>query len=246
MRLLLLFPAYVLICSQGFTQASGPEKIQDTTAIRVSGRIVLGNAGFAPVPAFSFNSPIAIGLLSIRKKQFSYEPDLSIGLNGKPWMASNWFRFSFLERKKIKLSTGINPSLFFQTDRIASGEEIINTLRNMTFEFVAELKFSDGWSSRMTYMHIHAFDNGGLSGDFIDASSSVSVIRIPEMIAIHLKPQLFYFNFSGKVDGLFTSAILSIDLKKIPLSLFGQGVLMLWSNFPVKNFQWNAGAVYAF
>lgn len=246
MRLLLLVCAYTLVTFDHMAQTMSLAKKSDTTSVKVNGRIVVANAGFAPVPAFSFNSPIVMGFLTIKKRRLGYDPDFSIGLNGQPWMFNNWFRFSFVDRKKFTLSTGINPSLFFRAQRTITGEPIFHALRNLTFEMVADRQIYNAWRLRSTYLHIHAFDNGGLSGDFIDISSSFLVINTAETIDINLKPEIFYFNFTGNVDGVFTSASVSVDHQKIPLSLYGQAVLLIWSAFPVKSFQWNAGLAYTF
>jgi hypothetical protein len=245
MRFVLLLLTYSLVYSGGAAQSSTAEKKSDTT-VRINGKIILANAGFAPVPAFSFNSPIAMGFLTIKKRRFSYDPDFSIGLNGQPWMYNNWFRFLFVDRQKLTLSTGVNPSLFFRAQRTITGEQFFHALRNLTFEMAADHKFSDVISLRMTYMFIHAFDNGALSGNFIDISSSLLLISIPKVVAVNLKQEIFYFNFTGTVDGVFTSASVSLVHHSVPLSLYGQFVLPIWSAFPVKSFQWNAGLAYTF
>jgi hypothetical protein len=165
----------------------------------------LATAGFAPIPAFSFDSPIAIGSLSIRKNWFSYQPDFALGMNGKPWMANNWFRFRGVDKKKFKLYFGINPSLFFKSEWIDSKEEIVHAHRNLTVELAATEHLSKQVSLIVTYMHVKAFDFGTLSGDFIDLSFPVTVHPHLRSISMMIKPQLFYFNFEGEVDGLFAS-----------------------------------------
>ena len=239
MRGLLLFIVSLFVSVKAVSQEDS------VSSTRVSGRVLIANAGFAPIPAFSFNSFVVISSLSIKKKRFSYEPDFSLGLNGKPWMANNWFRFSFIENKKGKLNTGINPSFFFKSDRTASGKEIFNALRNLTFEAAGTWSLATNWSLSSNCMLIHAFDPGALSGVFFDISSSISALRLTKTVSIDMKPELFYFDFAGKVDGLFTST--SITLKQqMPVSVYFQGVLPLWSDFPGNSFKWNAGFIYDF
>jgi hypothetical protein len=243
---LFLMTSFLISCNT-FSQENITEKVKDSTlSTRVNGKILVANAGFAPIPAFSFNSLIVICFLSLKKKRFSYEPDFALGLNGKPWMANNWFRLTFIDSKKIKLNAGINPSLFFKNETVASGEEILNALRNLTFELVSTRKFSKNCSLSLTYMLIHAFDRGALSGNYFDISSPISVIKIAKVVAIDIKPQLFYFDFTGNVDGFFASTSVNIEHHQIPLSIYFQGVLPLWTDFPGNNFKWNTGFVYTF
>ena len=239
MRFLLFFLVYSFISLNTLSQDS-------SSSISVTGKILIANAGFAPIPAFSFDSPLAIASLSVKKKRFSYEPDFSLGFNGRPWMGNNWFRYTFFQKKKLRTNAGINPSFFYKTDQLATGEKISNALRNLTFELVSEYKSTKHLSLTFTYMHIHAFDKGALSGDFFDCSSTVSGIGISKNISVTIQPELFYFDFEGKVDGFFTSTRISVEHKKIPLSLHFQWVFPLWVDFPAGGFKWNTGLTYIF
>jgi len=115
--------------------------MKDTLAVKVNGKLLVANAGFAPIPAFSFNDPLAIGFLSLKKKRFSYEPDFALGLNGKPWITNHWFRLIILKTSVIIVRTGINPFLFFESERIPSGDERIHVQRNITFELATDHNF---------------------------------------------------------------------------------------------------------
>jgi len=223
-----------------------PDSASQKTDLSASGRIMLANAGFAPVPAFSFNSPLVMGFLSIKKKRLSFEPDLSLGLNGKPWLVNNWFRLAFIDRKKMKATVGLNPSLYFGEVVMSSGESILRAHRNLTFEFAAEQILTERWSLRFTYMLVHAFDTGALSGQFFDVSSPIVAFRVPKIAIIKVKPEVFYFNFDGNVDGFFGSGSVTGELLCIPLSVYFQGVQPFWAGFPGNHYKWNAGLVYGF
>jgi hypothetical protein len=216
-----------------------------SSLIQVSGRVVVSNMGFAPVPAFSFNSPVVTGLLSVKRKRLRFEADMAVGLNGKPWMANNWFRLTLIEQRGWKANLGINPSLFFKSERPGPDKEIIHAHRNLTAEAAAERQFP-GWALRLTYQRIRAFDAGTLSGNFLDVSSSLTIARWQEKLSLHVQPQLFYFNFDGDIDGLFTSATLTAEHARLPLSFYTQGVLPLWTDFPGNSFKWNFGLYVTF
>lgn len=245
MRLVLL----ALFTTVVFNAVSGArikEPPTDTVLSNVSGKIIFSKMGFAPIPAFSFESPIAIAFLSVRKNRFSFEPDFALGLNGKPWMGNNWFRFTIFKSEKIKLSTGLNPSLFFKNERNDRGLEIIRVQRNFTAELVTVLNLSPVVSLTATYMNIHAFDHGALSGSFVDLSVTIQVLGVPEVLNVTFRPQVFYFDFDGNTDGFFSSATLTSEFQKIPVSLYYQAVLPVWTDFSGNKFKWNAGVICSF
>jgi hypothetical protein len=211
----------------------------------VNGKIRIATAGFAPVPAFSFNDPIFVVFITIKNKRFSYEPDFALGLNGKPWMINNWLRIKIVDRKKITIKSGINPGLFFKSEEIISGEEVIHAQRNFSFDTGVEFKLSKKWTLNLSYMHNYGCDPGTLSGNFFDAAASLTSVSLSKSIFLDIKQELFYFDFDN-LKGLFASSSMQVNNDHIPLSIFFQGVLPLWANFPGNHFKWNVGLAYSF
>jgi hypothetical protein len=215
--------------------------LRDTTSnVRVSAKLQLSNVGLAPVPAFSFNGPIVFGFLTVKRQAFSFEPDVAVGMNGKPWMTNNWFRVTVFDRNKWQANLGVNPSLFFENETLDSGEKIIRTQRNLTFEAAAEYKTA-GSKLGVSFMNINGCDPGTLSGNFFAIHGEFTAVRVGKKIFLNIKPQLFYFNFSGNIDGFFASSVLDIKHTILPLTFFTQGVLPLWADFPGTGFKWNFG-----
>ena len=208
---------------------------------KVSGRVFLVNTGFAPIPAFSFNSPISISGLVIRRKWFSYEPDFALGFNGKPWIANSWFRFIIKDNDRFQLNAGINPFLFFRKRVDFEGDEIIQAQRNLCGSIIATYKTSI--PIIIEYRYNHGFDRQ-LSGHFISLSSNTP--SLGETIRFRVSPQLFYFNFTGEMDGLFASTAMDVSYKCIPISLYLMGVAPISVNFTGTSFKWNIGIVYSF
>jgi len=208
---------------------------------KVSGRVFLVNTGFAPIPAFSFNSPICISGLVIRKQWFSYEPDFAFGFNGRPWIANSWFRFNIKENSTIQLIAGINPFLFFRKRVDYEGDEIIQAQRNLCGGIIATYK--SHVPIIVEYRYNHGFDKQ-LSGHFISLGTNIP--QVGKTIRFRISPQLFYFNFTGKMDGLFCSTAMDISYKPVPVSLYLMGVLPVSVNYPGTSFKWNIGLVYTF
>ncbi len=232
----LLICLILLVSSESHSQDSCA-----STTTKVSGRVFLVNTGFAPIPAFSFNSPISISGLVIRRKWFSYEPDFALGFNGKPWIANSWFRFIIKDNSTIRLIAGIDPFLFFRNRIDTEGDEIIQAQRNLCGGIIATYK--SPIPVTVEYRYNHGFDKQ-LSGHFISMSSNIPTLG--ETVRFRISPQLFYFNFTGKMDGLFGSTAMDISYKCMPVSLYLMGVLPMSVNFSGTSFKWNIGVVYAF
>ena len=217
----------------------------DTTKTQdVSGKIQVSNGGFAPIPAFSFNSPILIASLALTKRSFSFEPDVAIGLNGRPWMGNNWFRYKFLNKRKIKLKAGINPFLFYYDEKADTGEDKIHIQRNLTVEFFGEIILSENTSIQMIYRHNNGWD-GALTGHFIGAKS-IHQLHLIKNLTVEIKPELFYFNFTKNLDGFFGSAAVQVKHIRLPISLYCQGVIPCWTGFVGSSFKVFSGLIYEF
>lgn len=214
--------------------------------VRVSGRALLANVGFAPIPAFSFNSPIVIGSLSVSKGRFSYEPDVSLGLNGKPWLTNHWLRFDIKNTGKWNLEAGLDAFLYFETQRNAQGEEVIYAQRNMNFELSNSWLLAKNSSLTLTLWHPVGYDPGALSGNVVDLSISFSDLPCGGEFLFKAKPQFFYFNFDGPVDGIYASLTVGVEHAKLPVSIYFQAVQPFWTGFNAAGFQWNTGMVCTF
>lgn len=218
--------------------------IDTTKRLDVAGRVLLGSGGFAPIPAFSFNSPILIANLILKKNAFSFEPDLAVGVNGRPWMANNWFRYRILDKKRVMVRAGVNPFLFYYDEKQDTGEDKIHIQRNLTFEMFTEIAASGSTSIDILYRHNNGWD-GALTGEFISLKC-IQRIAPGKTVSAEIKPELFYFNFTGTLDGFFGSITLEIKHSKVPVSLYCQGVQPFWAGFDGTSFRFIAGIVYNF
>ena len=150
----LLFASFFIMPVVVFTQVKSTGKVKDSTvSTKVNGRVMIANRGLAPIPAFSFNSPLGMGFLSLKRGRFSYEPNFALGLNGMPWLADNWFRYTFMERGKWQINAGIDPFLYFRNEMILS-KKTIEVQRNLTLEMAGEFKFSQSCSLKLTWWYI--------------------------------------------------------------------------------------------
>lgn len=214
--------------------------------ITLTGTATISTIGFSPVPSFSFDKPIGSVALSLTNKRLSYNPAIYAGLNGKPWIIENWLKYLVINKRKFKLSAGFNASLFFKTELSPNKEETISANRNVTAGLFAEQTVNEHLSFNFTYWYNKRCDRGTISGHFTNAVASISKITLVNKLYLDIKPELFYFNNTGSVDGLFASCNISIGHRQFPVSLFLQGVQPIWVNFTGTSFKWNTGVLYVF
>ncbi|MBA4058413.1 MAG: hypothetical protein C0490_27085 [Marivirga sp.] len=149
-----------------------------------------------------------------------------------------------VKRERLQVKTGVNPSLFFTTEKNAAGKELLRATRNLNADLEIRYPFPDNCVLALSYLYVHGFDYGTLSGHFLNASYSLADIDITKLVFIKLFPQLFYFDFDGQTNGLYASGNITFANNKIPISFYFQAVGPLWTNFPGSVFKWNGGIVY--
>ncbi len=247
-----LFPTF--LCGIFFIIFPGKVKataflpdVRDSThdSLKLSGSAELDKIGLAPMPVLPFYKPVATASLSLTKKGWSYGADFSIGLNGRPWMSNNWFHYRLFDRKKLQVSAGINPFLYFATSTVGSKKEMINVTRNISFEASGNYKFSDKWALNFTYRYDHGFNNVILPGNFF-CTSIFSKSNISKSIFINVNAHLIYFDYVNNIVGLFGAGEIIVAHKKFPLSAYIQGNQPFWAKFSGAAFIWNTGMVYSF
>jgi hypothetical protein len=204
----------------------------------------MNSNGIAYIPAFSLDKPAIIGAFSLRKGRFSYDPQLSYGLNLKPWIIDNWFHFRIMDRQAFELKAGAVISGFF-TEYETEDETLLQVQKYLAAELVTTYRFTPVSSMAFTYLIDRGQDPGTLSGHFFNLQADRSDLKLGKKGLLSASLQLFYIDYTGDNDGLFTAASVSASLRNIPFSIFFQGIQPLWSNInPSPRFKWNAGLAY--
>jgi hypothetical protein len=112
-------------------------------------------------------------------------------------------------------------------------------------EFTGKYKFNSKTSLALTYLLDRGQDPGTTQGHFINLQADRSDFEIGRKVLLSASLQLFYINYTGNADGLFTAAYVSASLRDIPFSIFGQAIQALTSNIePFPSFKWNVGLAY--
>lgn len=206
--------------------------------------VSLNSNGIAYIPAFSLDKPAIIGAFSLKKGRFSYDPQLSYGLDLRPWIVDNWFHYRIIDRSDFEFKAGAVFSAFFS--EYDSGEEtLLQVQKYLAAELVTTYRFTPFSSLAFTYLKDWGMDPGTVSGHFINLQADRSDFKLGKKGLLSASLQLFYIDYTGDNDGLFTAVFVSASLREIPFSIFFQGIQPLWSNIsPAPQFKWNLGLAY--
>lgn len=214
------------------------------SGLEASATLSLNYNGIAYIPAFSLDKPAITGAFSLAKGRFSYDPVLNYGLDLKPWIIDNWFHYKIIDRPVFEFKTGAVISAFF-SEYEAEGETVLQAQKYLALEFVSTYKFTPRSSLAFTYLLDRGQDPGTLTGHFFNLQADRSDLELGKKVLLSGSIQLFYINYSGDNDGLFTAATVSASLRNIPFSIFFQGIQHFWTNItPSPEFKWNVGLAY--
>jgi len=212
--------------------------------LKAEARISLNSNGIAYIPSFSLGKPALIGSLSLTRGRFSYDPMLSYSLELRPWIIDNWFHYKLIDRPKFEFKTGAVISSFFSENE-TEDEVLWQAQKYLAVEFISKYKFSPNSSLAFTYLLDRGQDPGTTQGHFFNLQADRSDIRLGKKGLLSASLQVFYINYTGNEDGLFTAGYVSASLRDIPFSLFFQGIQAISSNIdPFPTFKWNVGLAY--
>jgi len=214
--------------------------------LKISGEVSLNSNGIAPIPAFALGKPTIMANITLRKNRFSYNPQLSYGLDFKPWIIDNWFRYQIIDEPKFELRTSVNISMFF-SEYQTPDESVWRGQRYAALELAGIYKPSKNSSISLMVWYDKGFDTGTITGYFINLVGDVIDIGIGKHVLMAVNLQTFYINYTDENDGLFISPKISFSVRNIPAFIFGQAIQPLISNIsPYPDFQWNIGLGYRF
>ena len=242
MRVLLFF-----IFSLFATLAISKEKADSTRSpLLISGEISLNSNGIAPIPSFALGKPAISANLSLTKNRFSYDPQLSYGLDFKPWIIDNWFHYKLIDNPEFELKTGFNISMFF-SEYETPDETIWQGQRYSTLALDGKYKLTQTSSIGLMFWYDFGLDPGTITGYYINLVADKSDIRIGKHLLMAVNVQAFVVDYTSNNDGLFISPKLSFSTPHVPVFIFYQGIHPIASNLsPYPSYQWNVAIGYSF
>jgi len=239
----LIYVIFIFISVNAFSQE---EADSTRNPLKVSGTVSLNSNGIAPIPAFSLGKPALIAALSLKKNRFSYDPQLSYGLDIRPWIIDNWLHYRVIEKPEFELKTGFDASMFFSEYKTPD-EVILRGQRYATFELAGIYKMSRKSSLSFVTWYDRGLDKGTLIGYFFNLVADRSDISVGKHLLMDINVQIFYIDYTGKNDGLFISPKISSSVRNLPFSITFQAIQTVNSNIsPFPKFRWNLGLAYSF
>ncbi len=229
-----------------FTLSWSQENADSTRSkkLKAEATVSINSNGIAFVPAFSLDKPAIIGSFSLIKGRFSYDPTLSYGLDLKPWIIDNFFHYLIVDRPVFEFKVGALISAFF-SEYETEDKTVLRAQKYLALEFAGKYKFNPKTSLAFAYLLDRGQDPGTTQGHFFNLQADRSDFEIGRKLLLSASIQLFYINYTGNTDGLFTAASVSASLRGIPFSIFGQAIQALTSNIdPFPQFKWNVGLAY--
>ncbi len=214
------------------------------TKLKANGTISLNSNGIAYIPAFSLDKPALMGSFSLVKNRFSYDPQLSYGLDLRPWIIDNWIHYKLIDKPAFELKAGAVFSAFFSKYK-TQDDEVLQAQRYFATEIVGVYKISPNSSMSFTYLFDRGVDPGTLIGHYINLGAERSEINLGKHGLLSAALQIFYIDYTGNSDGLFISPKISASVRNVPFSIFFQAIQALNSNIsPFPGFKWNVGLAY--
>ena len=234
--------AFLFLCTVSWSQ----EQADSTRSkkLHAEATVSLNSNGIAYIPAFSLDKPAIIGMFSLVKGRFSYDPVLSYSLELRPWIIDNWFHYKFIDRPTFEFKAGAVISTFFS--EIETPTEVVHQAQKyLAVEFISKYKFNPRTSLVFTYLLDRGQDPGTTQGHFFNLQAEKSNMNLGKKALLSASLQLFYINYSGNEDGLFTAGNVSASIRNVPFAIFVQAIQALSSNIePFPEFKWNVGLSY--
>ena len=239
---ILLFCFLGLACTS-FAQTSDSTKRSSV----LSGSIGVTNNGISLIPSFSLEKPAALFNMSWQKGRFSFDPELTFSLEGKPWYQLYWFRYKLVSTTKFQLGAGTHLGLNFRSKFLPPIGESIITERYLVGELSPTYSIAKHTSVGLYYLHGRGFDIGTTQAlHFIGLNTTFSDINLAKNLLLSLTPQVYYLKAYGP-EGVYFTSTFSLKMKNVPISLRSTMNKVIQTKIPgSKDFLWNLVLSYSF
>jgi hypothetical protein len=240
----------ILFCFFGvieftFAQQTDSEKSNSY----LSGAAGITNNGISLIPTFSLGKPAAIFDMSMVKSKFSFDPELTFSLKGKPWYFLFWFRYQLVTNDRFQIHVGSHLGLNFKNTELpidGDSTEVTITERYLAGELSMNYFLTKNISIGIYYLYSHGLDPTTVKNDhFITANANFSNIKLSSEIYMGIAPQFYYLN-QGEHDGFYFTSAFSLNKRNFPLSISSIINKAIQTNIPSKDFVWNVTLTYSF
>jgi hypothetical protein len=231
---------------------SAQEKKDSTLAVfQFSGTLSLTSNAISPIPAFSLEKPAILGFLSLRKRRFSYDPEMAFSIKGVPWFLNNCFRYQVVDKTRFKFRTGLIwgvANTYPEVIKNGVNRTITQAERFIWLELMPKYKISEKVAFSSTIWSGYNFDPGSVKRiNFISLIGNFTKVPLKQNFYFNFFPQVFYLTIDGISDGFFVSGNFGIGHTKLPIVLSSQINQTLTTTLsPDPGFKWNVSLSYSF
>jgi len=203
-----------------FSQAvdSAGSRTEVTWAISVT------NKGISTIPTFTLGKPASSLDVSIRRGDFSVNPQFRVGLDGTPWSFLLWGRYRLLDRQRLRVSVGAHPALAFRTSTVSVNgvaREVMVAQHFAGGELSPSYAFSRNVSVGTYYLYRHGLDaDVTRHTHFVAARASVANLRLPARFVARVDPQVYYLKLDQR-DGIYLNSRATLAKRDLPVSISG-------------------------
>jgi len=192
----------------------------------------------SPLPVQPLEYPCLSTFLSVKKGDWSFDPDYIFGKEAKPWMIDSWIHYSLYHKKKWQVVAGVNPFLYFTATNADLQKQGGSATRNLSGELSADYKILRHWSVNLDYRCDRGFNHQMMSGSFICASLSAKT-DISRSLGIRINGHAAYLDYPCRFHALIGSGEMILESKKLPASISLQMIEPLLHGSSPFAFLWN-------
>ena len=217
--------------------------------IHFSGAGGVTNNGISLIPTFSLGKPAAIFDMSIAKSRFSFDPEFTFSLKGKPWYFLFWFRYKLVNNDKFRMHVGTHLGLNFKDAVLADDDSTKVTIeeRYWASEISPNYFLTKNISVGIYYLYSHGLDPTTVKNShFITVNAGFSNIKLTNKFFMGITPQFYYLK-QGEHDGFYFTSAFTLAKSNLPLSISSIINKEIQSDISgSKDFVWNITLTYFF
>jgi len=244
-KLPLLLSAFFSLVQITFAQK--PDSAKSTSYL--SGSIGVTSNGISLIPTFSLSKPAAIFDMSLVRNKFSFDPEFTFSLEGKPWYFLFWFRYKLINADRFKMGAGAHLGLNFKHTVLPinkDSNEVTITERYLAGELSPTYLLTKNITLGVYYLYSHGLDPTTVKNNhFVTVNANFTNIKLGTSIFMGIMPQLYYLN-QGEHDGFYFTSAFNLSKRNFPLSISSIINKVIQTDIESKDFVWNVTLIYSF
>jgi len=195
---------------------------QTQDSITFNATIGLTNNGISNVPNFSLNKPAITTYFSFTKGRLSFDPQIHVSTEFKPWQNSYWFHYKLADKPNFKLKAGLGLNFSYEySSVIANG--IRKSLITGNSYFMSELSADYIINKHLIispfYMNGQGREKSGAGYlRFLSLATTIQNINVGNHLKAAVIPQIYHVLLDG-LNGDFFSTSVALQTSQSPLSI---------------------------